>query len=332
MALNDVTEVGAYKSQVKLTVAKRNLMDKLKALDALNTHVESLNTLHESHFGGVDDALQRDRQREIDKQEDERYIQESMNILEDQHIRDIKELDLERQAHLHDARTSQSSVGKFSKEIDRINTEYEHEKQLRLKEMENEKKAHKSLLQERLRRRKQQRQEERRQREQAIVDKKLSAEQLQEEINDKERARIRAEEEAQHAMTLYQQSKHLMEEDLKRSSALHHSKLQDRLAKRKRKQKKAKGKPHPPPPPPLTSNNANTILEHATKAQNLHNMLKSLYLSTSVQQKDGDSAQLLNGLLSSMKALLDSTQLDGLDAAINEVKEKTADVRNATKT
>ncbi len=66
----------------------------------------------------------------------------------------------------------------------------------------------------------------------------------------------------------------------------------------------------------------NTILEHVTKAQNLHNMLKSLYLSTFVQQKDGDSAQLLSGLLSSMKALLDSTQLDGLDAAVNEIKEK----------
>merc|ERR1712146_515643 len=267
---------------------------------------------------------------EMDKQEDDRYIKENMGILNDQHAHDLKELELERQAQLHDARSTKSSVGKYSKEVDRINAEYDREKNLRLKEMENEKKAHKLLLEQRLQRRKQQRQQERRQREQEIVDKKTSAEQLQEEINDKERARILAEEEAQHALTLYQQSKHLMEEDLKRSSALHHSKLQERIARRKRKQSKARGKPHPPPPPPLTTNSAGKILEHATKAQNLHNMLKSLYLSTSVQQKDGYSAQLLSSLLSSMKALLDSTKLDGLDAVVNEVKEKATDVRDAT--
>merc|ERR1711959_603010 len=279
-----------------------------------------------THFEG--DGEQRDKQKELDKKDDQTYLLDNMKTLEDQQNRDLKELDLERQARLQDARTTQSSVGVFSKEVDRINAEYDRERDLRLKEMQNEKKAHKSLLNERIRRRKAQREHERREREQAIMDKKTSAEQLQEEINDKERERVRAEEEAQNALTLYQQSKHLMEEDLKRTSALHHSKLQERLAKRKRKQRKAKGKPHPPPPPPLTSNNANAILEHATKAQNLHNMLKSLYLSTSVQQKDGDSAQLLSGLLSSMKALLDSTQLDGLDAAVNEIKEKNADVRN----
>merc|ERR1712188_222397 len=97
---------------------------------------------------------------------------------------------------------------------------------------------------------------------------------LQEELNDKMRAQAMAEEEAQSALLLYQQSKHLMEEDLKRSSALHHSKLQERLARRRRKKKV---KPHPPPPP------NNEILEHARKAQNLHNMLQSLYLSTTVQ-------------------------------------------------
>merc|ERR1711998_823696 len=272
-ALNDVTKVGAYKSQVKLTVAKRNLMDKLKVLDELNSHVDSLNTLHQTHFEG--DGEQRDQQN-----------------------RDLKELDLERQARLQDARTTQSSVGVFSKEVDRTNAEYDRERDLRLKEMQNEKKAHKSLLNERIRRRKAQREQERREREQAIMDKKTSAEQLQEEINDKERERVRAEEEAQNALTLYQQSKHLMEEDLKRSSALHHSKLQERLARRKRNYKKKKCMPHPPPPPPLTSSSKEEILEHATKAQNLHNMLKSLYLSTSVQQKDGNSDQLLTTLLS----------------------------------
>ena len=123
-------------------------------------------------------------------------------------------------------------------------------------------------------------------------------------------------------MTLYQQSKHLMEEDLKRSSALHHSKLQERLARRKRNYKKKKGMPHPPPPPPLTSSSKEEILEHATKAQNLHNMLKSLYLSTSVQQKDGNSDQLLTTLLSSMKALLDSTQINDLNAAVDEMKKE----------
>merc|ERR1719231_439653 len=214
------------------------------------------------------------------------------------------------------------SVGVFSKEVDRINAEYDRERDLRLKEMQNEKKAHKSLLNERIRRRKAQREQERREREQAIMDKKTSAEQLQEEINDKERERVRAEEEAQNALTLYQQSKHLMEEDLKRSSALHHSKLQERLARRKRNYKKKKGMPHPPPPPPLTSSSKEEILEHATKAQNLHNMLKSLYLSTSVQQKDGNSDQLLTTLLSSMKALLDSTQINDLNAAVDEMKKE----------
>merc|ERR1711977_514098 len=150
----------------------------------------------------------------------------------------------------------------------------------------------------------------------------VSAEQLQEEINDKERARIRAEEEAQNALTLYQQSKHLMEGDLKRSYAFNHSKLQERLARRKRNYKKKKGMPHPPPPPPLTSSSKEEILEHATKAQNLHNMLKSLYLSTSVQQKDGNSDQLLTTLLSSMKALLDSTQINDLNAAVHEMKKE----------
>merc|ERR1711904_753064 len=314
MALNDVTEVGAYKSQVKLTVAKRNLIDKL------NSHVDSLNTLHQTHFEG--DREQRDKQKELDKKDDQTYLLDNMKTLEDQQNRDLKELDLERQARLQDARTTQSSVGVFSKEVDRINAEYDRERDLRLKEMQNEKKAHKSLLNERKRRRKAQREQERREREQAIMDKKTSAEQLQEEINDKERERVRAEEEAQNALTLYQQSKHLMEEDLKRSSALHHSKLQERLARRKRNNKKKKGMPHPPPPPPLTSSSKEEILEHATKAQNLHNMLKSLYLSTSVQQKDGNSDQLLTTLLSSMKALLDSTQINDLNAAVDEMKKE----------
>merc|ERR1711998_596086 len=175
MALNDVTEVGEYKSQVKLTVAKRNLMDKLKVLDELNSHVDSLNTLHQTHFEG--DREQRDKQKELDKKDDQQYLLDNMKTLEDQQNRDLKELDLERQARLQDARTTQSSVGVFSKEVDRINAEYDRERDLRLKEMQNEKKAHKSLLNERIRRRKAQREQERREREQAIMDKKTSAEQ-----------------------------------------------------------------------------------------------------------------------------------------------------------
>merc|ERR1711998_173712 len=108
MALNDVTEVGAYKSQVKLTVAKRNLMDKLKVLDELNSHVDSLNTLHQTHFEG--DREQRDKQKELDKKDDQQYLLDNMKTLEDQQNRDLKELDLERQARLQDARTTQSSV------------------------------------------------------------------------------------------------------------------------------------------------------------------------------------------------------------------------------
>merc|ERR1712146_563060 len=130
----------------------------------------------------------------------------------------------------------------------------------------------------------------------------------------------------------YQQSKHLMEEDLKRSSALHHSKLQERLARRR---KKKKVKPHPPPPPPN-----NEILEHARKAQNLHNMLQSLYLSTTVQvQQQGQSGRahdpLLTSLLSSMKALLDATKIEDLNNALSRNAEKGGDsseVREATKT
>merc|ERR1711871_824018 len=260
MALNDVTETGAYKPQVKLSVAKRNLVDKLKALDALNSHVDSLDALHRTHFEGDEES---EEQMKLKHRE------------EDQHRRDIKELELERQARLHDARNTQSRFGEFSKEVERINAEYDRETELRMKEMENEKKAHSALIKERIRKRKAKRDGERRSREQAIIDKRLSSEQLQEELNDKMRAQAIAEEEAQSALLLYQQSKHLMEEDLKRSSALHHSKLQERLARRRRKKKKVK--PHPPPPP------NNEILEHARKAQNLHNMLQSLYLSTTVQ-------------------------------------------------
>merc|ERR1711975_213761 len=320
MALNDVTETGAYKPQVKLSVAKRNLVDKLKALDALNSHVDSLDALHRTHFEGDEESEEQMKLKH--REEDQKYLDENMKVLEDQHRRDIKELELERQARLHDARNTQSRFGEFSKEVERINAEYDRETELRMKEMENEKKAHSALIKERIRKRKAKRDGERREREQAIMDKKTSAEQLQEEINDKERERVRAEEEAQNALTLYQQSKHLMEEDLKRSSALHHSKLQERLARRKRNYKKKKGMPHPPPPPPLTSSSKEEILEHATKAQNLHNMLKSLYLSTSVQQKDGNSDQLLTTLLSSMKALLDSTQINDLNAAVDEMKKE----------
>merc|ERR1711871_1434212 len=197
--------------------------------------------------------------------------------------------------------------------------------------MESEKKAHGALLKERLRKRKAKRDSEQRAREQAIVEKQLTADQLREELNDKMREQALAEEEAQSALLLYQQSKHLMEEDMKRSSALHHSKLQERLARRRRKKKV---KPHPPPPP------NNEILEHARKAQNLHNMLQSLYLSTTVQvRQQGQSGraqdQLLTSLLSSMKALLDATKIEDLNNVLSRNAEKGGDsseVREATKT
>jgi len=329
MALNDVTEIGEYKPQVKLTVAKRNLADKLKALDALNSHVDSLEALHRTHFEGDEESQEQMKLKH--REEDKKYLDENMKILDDQHSRDIKELELERQARLHDARNTQSRFGEFSKEVERINAEYDRERVLRMKEMENEKKAHSALIKERIRKRKARRDGERRAREQAILDKQLSAEQLQEELNDKMRAQAMAEEEAQSALLLYQQSKHLMEEDLKRSSALHHSKLQERLARRRRKKKV---KPHPPPPP------NNEILEHARKAQNLHNMLQSLYLSTTVQvQQQGQSGraqdQLLTSLLSSMKALLDATKIEDLNNVLSRNAEKGGDsseVREATKT
>ena len=41
-----------------------------------------------------------------------------------------------------------------------------------------------------------------------------------------------------------------------------------------------------------------------------------------MQQKDGNSDQLLTTLLSSMKALLDSTQINDLNAAVDEMKKE----------
>merc|ERR1712196_692552 len=99
---------------------------------------------------------------------------------------------------------TQSRFGEFSKEVERINAEYDRETELRMKEMENEKKAHSALTKERIRKRKAKRDGERRSREQAIIDKRLSSEQLQEELNDKMRAQAIAEEEAQSALLLYQ--------------------------------------------------------------------------------------------------------------------------------